>query len=187
MKKGREDAFAEILARYQTRIRGYCGRILSKPAEAEDAAQEVFIKVFQHVQDFKGDSLFSTWLYRVALNHCRDKLRQSARTRAESWEALTDKERQQPSLSEGSPSFEKTLEDRNFLQHVLSLISEEHREVLILREGQDLSYEQITDVLGCSLDTVKTRIKRARLELMEKARHFFKQEDVNTTGNARKG
>lgn len=152
--------------------------MLGDEASADDAAQEVFIKAYQALASFKGNASFSTWLYRIASNHCLDLLRKRKREKSESWENLIEKEGDKiEALLAVAP--EAAQSDRaETAAKVLSFLSERAREVIVLREMHGLSYQEMAEALGCTLDAVKARLKRARQELNEKLRHLLEFKDV---------
>jgi len=165
--------------KYQGRILQLCASILSDPYEAEDAAQEIFIKAYQSLSKFRGTSSFSTWLYRIATNHCRDLLRKKSRRRTESWEALVEREGDQLIRVLSAPHDPiLTQEDTDLIKRLLSCLSPEYRMILTLREIQGLCYQEIAAVMHCSLDSVKARLRRARQDLKEKLRHFLGSGNV---------
>ena len=176
---GRPEAYAELVRAHQGAIRQLCAAILSDPHEAEDAAQEVFLKAYQSLRRFRGDASFLTWLRRIAVNHCRDLLRARARHRTDSLDALIeqagDRIRQ---LIVTPPDRLHTRDESQLLDRLLAGLAPDYRLVLVLREIQGLSYEEIARALHCSLDSVKARLRRARRELEELARHFLKPGDV---------
>ena len=175
---GNRNAYADILRRYEERVRGYCLMMLEDPTQAEDAAQEVFIKAYQALGQFRRQSSFSTWLYRIAANHCTDLLRKRVRQKTESWEALLEKEGEKiEALFAGSPKIE-SLEQTELVTKLLSYLPEKSRTILILREIQGLNYQELAEALGCTVDAVKGRLKRARQEIEIKLRHFLKLKDV---------
>jgi RNA polymerase sigma-70 factor (ECF subfamily) len=132
------------------------------------------VKAYESLSRFRGQSSFATWLYRIAHNHCMDMLRQKTRRKTDSWDALLENHPEGspalPSTSEKNPVSE---EDRELVSNVLSSLRREHREILMLREVGGFTYDEIASSLECSLDAVKARLRRARLEMMEKARHFL--------------
>lgn len=175
VRDGDRNAYALLVNKYETRVRGCCRSLLRNAADAEDAAQEVFIRAYEGLTRFRGDAAFSTWLYRIAVNRCRDLLRKSSREKAESWERLLEEhgERAEAMLAtepEAPPV------DAALLERILGRLPEPYRAVLVLREMHQLSYEEIAAALGCSLDAVKGRLKRARQELERIARPFFGRE-----------
>ena len=175
---GEGGAFAELVLRHHARISGLCVSILGGPAEAEDAAQEIFLKAFQSLGKFRGSSSFSTWLYRVASNHCLDLLRKDARRKSESLDALLEAEgeRIQSLLSE--PDAQRRAEDADLVDRILRTLPPDYRLILTLREVQGLSYEEIMEAMDCSLDSVKARLRRARESLEVSLRHFSKRGSV---------
>lgn len=167
------------MRKYQGKVLQLCVSTLSDPHEAEDAAQEIFIKAYQSLNKFRGASSFSTWLYRIATNHCTDLLRQKSRHRTESWEALIEKEGDQiVKLLAAPPDSHLTQEDTDLINRVLSCLSSEYRMILTLREIQGLSYQEIAVVMRCSLDSVKARLRRARQGFQDNLRHFLEPGNV---------
>lgn len=173
---GDSEAFSALIRAYQARVRLTCIIRLGQAEEADDAAQAVFIKAFQNLVTFKGESKFETWLMRIAENHCLDMLRSRQRHKAESLDALAEAQGDAYELllkhgKEGKE--EETPYDPNDLQLLAKLFAalpEDDRHIISLREVQNLSYEEIADRLGVSMDAVKGRLKRARQALIEKCR-----------------
>ena len=140
---------------------------------AEDAAQEIFFKAYQALKNFRGQSAFSTWLYRIASNHCLDLLRKRQREHTESWEALIEESGEQlHELLTASQDPKAILADTELVQRALTQLSPDYRLILTLREIEGLSYEELAEALHCSLDAIKARLRRARQELLERVRHF---------------
>ncbi len=177
---GERDAYREIVTRYEGRVRRYCLGALCDPTQAEDAAQEVFIKAYQALERFRGDSTFSTWLYRIAVNHCKDILRKKARAKTQSWEALLENEGEKIEHLLVAPQPVRIgTEQMELISRVLSHLPEKSRTLLLLREMHDLSYEALAEVLECSVDSVKSRLKRARQEIEKKLRHLVRPRTSN--------
>ncbi|MDD5085241.1 MAG: sigma-70 family RNA polymerase sigma factor [Candidatus Omnitrophica bacterium] len=171
---GNRNAYSEIVRKYEARVRGYCLAMLSNPTLAQDAAQDIFIKAYQALDKFRAGSSFSTWLYRIAANHCVDVLRKASRRKTESWEALLEREGEKvEALFISSQNTERAAENNELITKILSYLPERHRTIIVLREVQRLSYEELAEVLKCSIDAVKARLRRARRELESKLRHFF--------------
>lgn len=180
---GNRDAYAEIVRKYEGRVRGHCLMMLADSGQADDAAQEVFIKVYQCLSQFRARSAFSTWLYRITANHCHDLLRKSARRKTESLEALLEKEGDRiEALLTPAASDERMAEQVELLAKILACLPEKSRAILLLREQDGLSYQEMAGMLNCSLDAVKARLKRARQEVDEKLRHF---SNAGTSNSAR--
>ena len=172
---GNRDAYTEIVSRYQDRVYGYCLAMLADLGKAEEAAQEVFIKAYQALGRFRGDASFSTWLYRIAINHCKDVLRRESRAKTESWEALLEKEGEKIEALLATPQLsESAAKQMELISRILSHLPERSRTLLLLREAQGLSYEELAETLKCSIDSVKSRLKRTRQEIEKKLRHFLK-------------
>lgn len=163
---GDSSAFAELVRKYQDKVMRHCFAMLSNSSDAEDAAQEVFVKAFRGLRNFKSNSAFSTWLFRITANHCTDELRRSARARTVGWESLT---RPQLRLAEASSAMPADVavpvEQAQLLKLVLAELPREQREVLLLRELYGLSYEEIARSTNCTVDSVKARLRRVREKL----------------------
>jgi RNA polymerase sigma-70 factor (ECF subfamily) len=158
---------------------GYCLSMLQNHTDAEEAAQDVFIKAYNNLPKFKGDSQFSTWLYRITANHCLDVLRKRNRRKTYSLDALIEAEGDSIHRHFSTAAVADTqVENRDLTGKILSTLPAEYRTILTLREVDGLEYQEIADVLDCSLDAVKGRLSRARRQLQEKLRHFLKEKDV---------
>ena len=166
-RAGDRDAFAQLLERYEKPVYHQALRMVDHSEDAADLTQEVFLKVWQGLPGFQGDSAFSTWLYRLTSNACIDFLRREKRRRGTL--SLDDQELDlSAQLSDPAPAPQQALEQRELqrtLEAGLAQLSDEHRQVLVLRELNGLSYEEIAQALGLSPGTVKSRIARARLSL----------------------
>ena len=160
--------FEELVRRHQRFVVGNCRVILRSPNDAEDLAQEVFVKAFFALRRFEGRSQFRTWLQRIKVNHCLNHLR---KTRG----AVTvDIEEVAPEGHSGlqtAPNAEVELQtagDRDQIMHVLDSMSDTLRIPLMLRDGDGQSYDEIAAHLGIGLSAVKMRIKRARTEFRQR-------------------
>ena len=163
--------FRALVARHRDRAINTAYRFLGNPRDAEDVAQEVFIKVYRGLPDFRATSSFSTWLYRITVNTCKNELRHRSRRPTLLEPDLESLGILLPTV----PSAERAViarEQRDTIQKALDRLSETHREVLILRDAQGLSYEEIADVLGIGLSAAKMRVRRSRLAFQE----LYKQE-----------
>ena len=163
-RDGDREAFAELVRKYQSRVLTLATRILDNRSEAEDVAQDIFVKIFQSLHDFRGASRFSTWLYRIAVNHCLNHIRR--RTRQQQTMVVTEPEDWNQESPLSNPH--KTLEQKErwaLVQAKLQSLSPEHRTIILLRDFEGLSYEEIADVLQLESGTVKSRLHRARMEL----------------------
>lgn len=175
---GERDDYAELVRRHHARVHGLCASMVGVSA-AEDAAQEVFLKAYDRLEDYRGDSAFSTWLYRVASNHCLDVLRREGRRRSESLEALAEREgaRIERLFSEPDDAV-RSLEDADLVRRVLAELPEDYRLILTLREMEGLEYKELMTALDCSMDSVKAKLQRARRRFREALRHILPPADV---------
>ncbi len=178
-----ERAFQKCVRLYQDKVYGLVYRMLGSQAEAEDVAQEVFVTVFKSIDSFRGDSKFSTWLYRIAANHCKNRIKYLRRRAHKQTSELDDAaERQllgsgQSTLGQQHASPVEALEGlqlNTIVQRAITKLDEEHRLLLVLRDVEELSYEEIMQVTGLPEGTVKSRLHRARLILKEEIKRHTK-------------
>lgn len=171
-----ERAFEEMVGLYQNKVFNLVYRMIGNQEEAEDLAQEVFVTVFKSVDSFRGEAKFSTWLYRIAANHCKNRMkylgRRSYKQTGELDEAAErEAQNAQPSSLhprvDGPDAVLEGLELERAVQRAMQALDPEHREVIVLRDIEDLSYEEIAEITGVELGTVKSRLHRARLQLKE--------------------
>jgi RNA polymerase sigma factor (sigma-70 family) len=154
----------EIFDRYSARIYNFTFRFLKSSQAAEDATQEVFLKMLKHAQQFHGDAKLSTWLFSIAANLCRDYLRKSDNKAKEPEETLISL----PALTDSPELTLEKREDEQRVQRALGLLTPEQREAILLSRYQGLSYAEIAQIAGCSEGAVKTRVFRA-METLKKA------------------
>ena len=177
---GQQEFYGDLVRQYHKKVMGYCLSMLSNRTEAEEAAQDVFVKAYRALERFKGDSSFSTWLYRITANHCLDVLRKRNRRKTISWEGLVEQEGEQiHRLFATSHTGESLAENRELIDKILATLPSDYRTILTLRESNGLEYQEIAEVLGCSLDAVKGRLARARKQLQVNLRHFLEPNDVH--------
>jgi RNA polymerase sigma factor (sigma-70 family) len=163
---------AEIFDRYSSRIYNFAYRFLKNSEAAEDATQEVFVKMLKHAQQFHGDAKLSTWLFSITANLCRDHLRKADNKAKEPEEVLVN-------IASSDHGPEKRLEIRENEKRVreaLESLTEEQREAILLSRYQGLSYAEIAQVSGCSEGAVKTRVFRAMETLKKKLTQQVKGE-----------
>jgi RNA polymerase sigma factor (sigma-70 family) len=156
---------SEIYDRYSSRIYNFAYRFLRNSEAAEDATQEVFVKMLKHANQFHGDAKLSTWLFSITANWCRDYLRKSDNKAKEAEDVLLTL----PASSELAP--DRRLEQRENeqrIQKALTALTPEQREAILLSRYQGLSYAEIAQISGCSEGAVKTRVFRA-METLKKA------------------
>jgi RNA polymerase sigma-70 factor (ECF subfamily) len=171
-----ERAFQEIVRLYQHKVFNLVFRMISNREEAEDVAQEVFVTVFKSIDGFRGEAKFSTWLYRIAANHCKNRMkylgRRSYKSTGELDEAAERElaDAQPHSMTPHVDGPEKVLEGlqtEKMVQQAIALLDEEHRLLIVLRDVEDLSYQEICSITGLAEGTVKSRLHRARMSLKD--------------------
>lgn len=169
VKKGDVNAFEELVAAYEKNVYNLALRMVGNPEDAADMSQEAFIKAYNSLDNFRGDSKFSVWLYRIVSNVCLDFLRRRSRRSTVSLSLEDDDgEDVQLDIADESQSPEKLLErrlTRDAVRRGLEAIPPDSRQILLLREIQGLSYDEISEALGIEVGTVKSRIFRARKKL----------------------
>ena len=164
-RRGDTAAFESLLRRYEKRVLALTGRMCRNPEDAQEAAQEAFLAAWQGLSSFRGDSRFST--YRLASNACVDLLRREGRHSGAAGPSLNDEETGLD-VPDTAPSPQESAERKELREQIeegLRSLSPEHRQVLILREIHQLSYEEIAQSLELDLGTVKSRINRGRKQL----------------------
>lgn len=166
---GREDGFEELVRRYQRQIISYVYRMLNNYDASLDVTQEVFIKVYNSLEKYSSDYKFSTWLYRIAHNAAIDHLRRNSVTQ-QSLEVENADGTYQLQLESPRPTPEQERERsewRTEIESVVKCLPSVYRELILLRHGQDLSYDEIAEVTDLPLGTVKNRLFRAREMMRE--------------------
>lgn len=170
-----ERAFKELIDDHRDRVFNITYRMLGNRAEAEDVAQEVFITVFKHIESFREESKFSTWLYRVTVNTCKNRIKYLARRHDRDRDELDETSQQANGAVNGAPvraaQPDKALASaqmEQLLQEAIAALDDDQRAVVILRDVEDLSIEEICEITGLPDGTVKSRLHRARLVLRKK-------------------
>lgn len=174
------DDFEGVVRAHQAKVLGLCLSFLTNPAAAEDAAQEVFVKAFRARDKFRAEAALSTWLYRIAVNHCLNLLRNEKLRKTQSWDELIAQRGEEAQALWTTPEAGVDAERLDLIIRLLSGIPEDERRLLLLREAQGFSYEEISEILEISLDAVKSRLRRARARLQERTQHFFPASRVQT-------
>jgi len=170
-KRGEEEAFAEILGRYRGAIYNLCYRMTRNPEDARDLGQEIFIKVFSLLDRFDENYAFSSWLFRIGTNHCIDHLRRN-RLRFLSLDGSVgpDGEEYEFQLPDSGPEPDMVLQRKEALERLEEVIADlppHYRAITLLRHDQQLTYEEIAEILQLPLGTVKARIHRARSQIQQ--------------------
>ena len=166
-RQGDQDAFEALVRLYEKRVFALTMRMCKNPEDAAEAAQEAFLSAWQGLRFFRGESSFSTWLYRLASNACVDLLRREGRHRAAAGPSLNDEELNLdvPDTARSPQEEAERKELRRQIEAGLQALSPDHRQVLILREMHQLSYDEIAETLSLDVGTVKSRINRGRKQL----------------------
>lgn len=163
IQAGDFDPAAEIFDRYSRRIYNFAFRYMKNAEAAEDATQEVFVKMMRNAHQFQGDAKLSTWLFSITANHCRDQLRKADNKPKEPEEVLDKISGNDIAADEEIAKEQERLKVREALQH----LTPEQREVILLSRYEGLSYAEIARIAGCSEGAVKTRVFRA-METLKK-------------------
>ncbi len=176
-----ESAFREMVDEYRNRVFSLTLRMLGNREEAEDLAQEVFITVFKSMDSFRGDSKFSTWLYRITANHCKNRIkylaRRQDRSKAEFDETFDrDSAAGAVAVPRRARRPDEVLQGAQMevlLQRAIDSLDQDQRLLVVLRDVEELSYEEICAITNLPVGTVKSRIHRARVTLRKKlAKHM---------------
>ncbi len=166
---GEERAFQELVERYQTRLLNFVYRTIGDREKAEDLVQEVFIRVYRHLHRFDRSKKFSTWIYTIASNLAKNELRNRSRnplvffqTLKKNWQPDDDRPLQFEDSSSRPDDLYRKRHLRALVEESVEQLPEHHRQVFVLRELEGKSYEEIAEITGCNLGTVKSRLNRAR-------------------------
>ncbi len=175
-QEGDPASFRELVTRYEGKVYRLASRMVRDPQDAEDVLQETFINVYRHLDTFRGDSEFSTWIYRIATNASLMKLRSAKPTLSLDDASDTEAEEFPRELADWSGAPEEMLlnsEIRAEMDAALAQLPETLRSVFVLRDVQGLSIAETARVLDISVPNVKTRLHRARLALREELASYF--------------
>ena len=162
-KQGDADAFAHLVTAYETSVYRLALRMCGNAHDAEEAAQEAFVSAWKGLPSFRGESKFSSWLYQLTTNACLDLLRREKRHRA----AVPLDEQAELSSEDTPQRAAENAELRDVLQAALQELSDDHRQIFLLRQMRQLSYDEIGALLGLEAGTVKSRLSRAKKQLRQ--------------------
>lgn len=176
LKRRDEQAFSELVLAYERRVYALVWRMLGNPAEAEDLTQEVFVQVFRSIHTFRGDSKVGTWVYRIAINLSKNRTLYLARRHHQSHAEISESETHENfTQASGVTSGEVSRPDLAAMGNqaeqavitCLARLEPEYREILVLRDVECLSYEEVGSITGLAPGTVKSRLHRARAQLKQ--------------------
>ncbi|GMU92123.1 MAG: RNA polymerase sigma24 factor [Candidatus Hydrogenedentota bacterium] len=178
-RKGDSSAFDELVRRYKDRVYGVVYRFLGNREDALDVSQEVFVRAYRSINGFRGNSKVYTWLYSIAANLARNRLRDASRMGRNKGTSLERLEEEAPGLvdataeSINNPRESAISEELQLLlQQCLAELPEHYRLAFVLRTFEDLSYDEIAEVMGCPVGTVKSRLNQARQMLRDRLKEF---------------
>ena len=168
-QKGDMAAFEELVARHRDKIYARAFSMMRNEDDATDLSQEAWVKGWQRLVQFQGDSSFATWMTRIVINLCLDQLRKQKRIRSESIDEMNEEtggvERQMPIINPNPTEGLERSELRQRIDKALGQLSYEHRTVLVLHEFEELEYKLIAKKMGCSIGTVMSRLFYARRKM----------------------
>ncbi|MBI1840476.1 MAG: sigma-70 family RNA polymerase sigma factor [Verrucomicrobia bacterium] len=176
------ESFEELVARHRDKIYARAYSMMRNEEEALDLSQEAWVKGWQRLKQFEGESSFVTWMTRIVINLCLDQLRKHKRQRAESIELLEEEsggvERQMPVVTANPTEGLERGELRKRIDEAMGKLSQSHRTVLILHEFEELEYKEIAKRMGCSIGTVMSRLFYARRR-MASLMAAYKREELS--------
>ncbi len=181
-KRGDQDAFAQLVQRYQRRIFNLVYRMLQQYEEASEITQETFLAAWQGLPSFRGDARFATWLYRIAYNCALKQLETRKRDRALQAALQAEQALESEDTYKSADAQIDEHERQAFVQEHLSRLPAKYRAVLILRHLQDMTYEEMAEILTMPVGTIKTHLFRARNLLKERLQGLDSETSQGTRG-----
>jgi len=176
VREGNLEAFDQLVLKYQDRIYGTALQILRNREDAYDVAQEAFVKAYTKLNTFRQEAAFSTWLIRITMNLAKSKLRWRKLRNFIPFIRETEEGEEELQVPDKGPGPQEILARREFqelLKNALDRLSEEFRDAVMLRDIQGLSYDEIAEILGVQVGTVKSRINRGRIQLRKELGENF--------------
>ena len=178
-KRGDEDSFEALILSCKEKAYNIAYRYMQNEEDALDVMQESFIKIFRHLSKFNEQSRFDTWVYRIVVNTCNDMLRKNKKISyidtVYKNEGQEDIAIEIPDKAPGPEEIVEKKEESEYILECLNKLGDEHREVLVLRDMNGFSYDEIAEMLDCSMGTVKSKISRAR----QKFKDIFLRQEQN--------
>jgi RNA polymerase sigma-70 factor (ECF subfamily) len=178
-RAGQPEMLAELVKRYQPAVLRICISVLSS-RDVDDLVQEIFIKILERFDRFAGRSALFTWMYEIALNHCRDELRRRKRRRWFSLQTLPQHAIESiPDLEKNMSEQIETRELHRILHREIHQLKPKYRELIVLRDLEGLSYDDIANICRIDARRVKSRLFAARRALAERMRMYYPEEDAH--------
>ena len=183
LKTRDEEAFTELVRTYQHKVFNVVYRIVGNRAESEEVSQEVFVAIFKHIDGFRGDSKLSTWIYRIATNHARNRVKYLARRSQKAHQNFEDtpenKDNDAPLSARIADPHEEAVgnELQEIIRDGLASLNEMHRTIVVLRDVEGMSYAEIAVIVELPEGTVKSRLFRARVALKEYVESRYTVDD----------
>jgi len=177
--KGDQDAFEILVNRHQSSILNLVYRFIGDRTQAKDLAQEVFIRVWQSARNYEPKAKFTTWIYRITANLCFNELKSSRRRKwfSFNWSDEDGEHTFEETLSDSAPSAEDVLLEKERSRQIsdaLQSLPDNQRMALVLKKYDDLSYQEIAQIIGCSVSAVESLLVRAKRTLQEKLKNYEK-------------
>lgn len=178
---GETDYFDELILKYKDMVFNLCFQMLRDYEESLDLSQDIFVKLYHSIKDYRKQAKFSTYLYRITVNFCKNKLKFLERVRKKNAFSLddpikTDNGEIKREVADTNPTPREVLAQKEKLKKITDAISSlkmEYKEIIILREMENLAYEEIARILNVGIGTVKSRLNRARMALRDKLRQVL--------------
>lgn len=169
-QQGETAAFEQLIRRYERQIHRLAYRLMGNAPDASDAAQEALVKLYIRLPHFRGESAFSSWVFRVVTNQCLDELRRRKRKGHTSLEGLFSQSKglQLPTDEAGPESLAERSELQRQVHQAIGRLPADYRAVLLLKDIEGFTYPEIAAILGCQVSLVKSRLHRARLALRQR-------------------
>jgi RNA polymerase sigma-70 factor, ECF subfamily len=185
LREGVEDAYEALIQRFQQPVYNLVARLLSSRTDPSDVVQEVFLKIFRSIHQFRGQSSLKTWIYRIAVNEAYNQRRWFRRHQQQEVELENDDDRTRsyadilPDPHASPYDYVLDREQHVLIERALETVNPSFRAAVVLRDLEDLSYEEIADILQISMGTVKSRILRGREALRKQLAERFEQHSSN--------
>ena len=170
-RKGDRAAFECVVRGHQTAIWHFCLSIMRDPSEADDMTQETFFRAYVSLKNLRDPERFSTWLHEIAANQCRDRLRKLKHAAAPALETATEAE----TWREPGRGPDEQIEQQDLARRVIGSLLPQYQTILMLREVAGLDYAELAQAMECSIDSVKARLRRARIELEKTYRKYVEE------------